>query len=60
MDVPAEVIFAKFEVVLGAGVDDVIEGVQAEGFGFAELAFEVGVFDAAAEDPDCVHEGEVG
>ena len=60
MDVPAEVIFAEGEVEFGAGVDDVVECVEAEGFGFAKLAFEVGVFDAAAEDPHGVNEGEAG
>src|SRR3954466_15897360 len=58
MDVPAEVIFAEFQIEFGARVDDVIEGVEAEGFGFAELAFEVGIFDAATQSPDGVDKGK--
>ena len=60
MDVPAEVIFAEGEIEFGAGVNDVVESVQAEGFGFAELAFKVAVFDAVAEGPDGIDEGKSG
>ena len=59
MNVPAEVIFAEGQIVFRARVDDVIEGVESEGFGFAELGLKFGIFDAAAKSPDGVNEREL-
>src|SRR5258706_16379030 len=52
VNMPAQIIFAEIEIVFVAAADDVIERVEAEVSGLAELPAQGGVFNSAPQRPD--------
>src|SRR5215470_7212309 len=56
MDVPAQVIMAKIEIVICSIPNDVIECVQPEIARLSQLSTKGGILDTASQSPDRVNE----
>src|SRR5262249_38274835 len=60
MDVPAGVVLAEIVIEFGAAADDAVKGIEAEIACLAQLAAELGIFDAATQRPDGIDKGQAG
>src|SRR5262245_27479586 len=60
MDVPAKIILAKFAVVLGARIDDVVKRVETKIPSFTKLPAKDRNFDSATQCPHSIDERKIG
>src|SRR5438105_1669554 len=60
MNVPAEIILAKIQVIFGSALDDVIQRIQTEIARFAQVAAKIEVVYPTAKSPNGVNERKLG
>src|SRR5690348_11772401 len=60
MNVPAQIILAELEIIIGAAADNRIEGVQPEVARLTQEAAQVPIFDSPPQSPNRVDKRKLG
>src|SRR6185436_929379 len=48
LNVPPEIVFSEIQIVLGPGLDNIVQSIDAKIFGFMQAATQIGILNSSS------------